>query len=127
LSKKRGPHLLDVGFLFVSGVRAAWGNQPSTKTSTRTSNSDEICGLAKPTADDSFSSVKTLITFIAIAAVSVTGAGFYYVSSNSAKAESECSASKEECDEKATCDEGVKPDCGAECMDQKMTEDQNPT
>jgi hypothetical protein len=71
--------------------------------------------------------VKTLITFIAIAAVSVTGAGFYYVSSNSAKAESECSASKEECDEKATCDEGVKPDCGADCMDEKMTEDQNPT
>tara|TARA_B110000467_G_scaffold66711_1_gene60791 strand:- start:1465 stop:1818 length:354 start_codon:yes stop_codon:yes gene_type:complete len=114
-------------FYLFRGVRAAYGNQPSTKTSTRTSNSDEICGLAKPTADDSFSFVKTLITFIAIAAVSVTGAGFYYVSSNSAKAESECSASKEECDEKATCDEGVKPDCGADCMDQKMTEDQNPT
>ena len=86
-----------------------------------------LYGLVKPTADDSFAAMKALITFIAIAAVSVTGAGFYYVSSNSAKAESECSASKEECDEKATCDEGAKPDCGADCIDQKMTEDQNPT
>ena len=83
-----------------------------------------------------FAAMKALITFIAIAAVSVTGAGFYYVSSNSAKAESECSASKEECsaskeecDEKATCDEGAKPDCGAktDCTDQKKAEDQNPT
>ena len=73
--------------------------------------------------------MKALITFIAIAAVSVTGAGFYYVSSNSAKVESECSTSKEECDQKAPCDEGSKPDCDAkrDCTDQKMTEDQNPT
>ena len=73
--------------------------------------------------------MKALVTFIAIAAVSVTGAGFYYVSSNSAKAESECSASKVECDQKATCDEGAKPDCGAktDCADQKKAEDQNPT
>ena len=104
---------------------------------------DDIYGLAKPTADDSFAAMKALITFIAIAAVSVTGAGFYYVSSNSAKAESECSASKEECsaskeecsaskeecDQKATCDEGAKPDCGAktDCTDQKKAEDQDPT
>ena len=48
---------------------------------------------------------KALVTFIAIAAVSVGGAGFYYVSSNSAKAESECSASKEECSaSKEECD-----------------------
>ena len=93
----------------------------------------QIYGLAKPAADDSFAAMKALITFIAIAAVSVTGAGFYYVSSNSIKAESECSASKEECsteecDEKATCDEGAKSDCGAkECTDQKKAEDQNPT
>ena len=94
-----------------------------------------LYGLVKPTADDSFAAMKALITFIAIAAVSVTGAGFYYVSSNSTKAEAECSASKEECsaskeecDEKATCDEGAKPDCGAkECTDQKKAEDQNPT
>ena len=91
-------------------------------------------GLVKPTADDSFAAMKALITFIAIAAVSVTGAGFYYVSSNSAEAEAECSASKEECsaskdecDEKATCDEGAKSDCGTECTDQKKAEDQNPT
>ena len=79
--------------------------------------------------------MKALITFIAIAAVSVTGAGFYYVSSNSAKAEAECSASKgeclpltEECGLKAPCDEGAKPDCGdKECTDQKKAEDQNPT
>ena len=97
---------------------------------------DDIYELAKPTADDSFAAMKALVTFIAIAAVSVTGAGFYYVSSNSAKAESECSASKEECsaskeecDQKATCDEGAKPDCGAktDCADQKKAEDQNPT
>ena len=70
--------------------------------------------------------MKALVTFIAIAAVSVGGAGFYYVSSTS---ESECSASKEECDQKATCDEGAKPDCGAktDCTDQKKAEDQNPT
>ena len=94
-----------------------------------------LFGLVKPTANDSFAAMKALITFIAIAAVSVTGAGFYYVSSNSTKAEAECSASKEECsaskeecDEKATCDEGAKPDCGAkECTDQKKAEDQNPT
>ena len=94
-----------------------------------------LYGLVKPTADDSFAAMKALITFVAIAAVSVTGAGFYYVSSNSTKAEAECSASKEECsaskeecDEKATCDEGAKPDCGAkECTDQKKAEDQNPT
>ena len=95
-----------------------------------------LYGLVKPTADDSFAAMKALITFIAIAAVSVTGAGFYYVSSNSAEAEAECaaskeecSASKEECDEKATCDEGAKPDCGAktDCTDQKKAEDQNPT
>ena len=73
--------------------------------------------------------MKALITFIAIAAVSVTGAGFYYVSSTSAKAESECSASKVECAQKATCDEGANPDCGAKpaCTDQKKAEDQNPT
>ena len=82
--------------------------------------------------------MKALITFIAIAAVSVTGAGFYYVSSTSAKAESECSASKEECAQKATCDEGAKPDCGLlfgqpdcgakpACTDQTKAEDQNPT
>ena len=80
--------------------------------------------------------MKALITFIAIAAVSVTGAGFYYVSSNSAKAESECSASKgeylpltEECGLKAPFDEAAKPDCGAKpaCTDQKKAEDQNPT
>ena len=97
---------------------------------------DDIYGLAKPTADDSFAAMKALITFIAIAAVSVTGAGFYYVSSNSAKAEAECSASKgeclpltEECGLKAPCDEGAKPDCGAKpaCTDQKKAEDQNPT
>lgn len=88
-----------------------------------------LYGLVKSTADDSLTAMKALITFIAIAAVSVTGAGFYYVSSNSAKVESECSASKEECDQKATCDEGSKPDCDAktDCTDQKMTEDQNPT
>ena len=88
-----------------------------------------LYGLVKPTADDSLVAMKALITFIAIAAVSVTGAGFYYVSSNSAEAESECSASKEECDQKATCDEGAKPDCGAktDCADQKKAEDQNPT
>ena len=88
-----------------------------------------LYGLVKPTADDSLVAMKALITFIAIAAVSVTGAGFYYVSSNSAKAESECSASKVECDQKATCDEGAKPDCGAktDCADQKKAEDQNPT
>ena len=87
--------------------------------------------------------MKALITFIAIAAVSVTGAGFYYVSSTSAKAEAECSASKEECSaskeecsaskeecaQKATCDEGANSDCGAKpaCTDQKKPEDQNPT
>ena len=80
--------------------------------------------------------MKALITFIAIAAVSVTGAGFYYFSSTSAKAESECSASKEECSaskeecaQKATCDEGANSDCGAKpaCTDQKKPEDQNPT
>ena len=94
-----------------------------------------LYGVVKPTADDSLVAMKALITFIAIAAVSVTGAGFYYVSSNSAKAEAECSASKEECsaskeecDEKAPCDEAAKPDCGAkECTDQKKAEDQNPT
>ena len=36
-----------------------------------------------------FAAMKALITFIAIAAVSVGGAGFYYVSSNSAKAEAD--------------------------------------
>ena len=88
-----------------------------------------LYGLVKPTADDNLAAMKALITFIAIAAVSVTGAGFYYVSSNSAKAESECSAAKEECDQKATCDEGAKPDCGAktDCTAQKKAEDQNPT
>ena len=94
---------------------------------------DDIYGLAKPTADDSFAAMKALITFIAIAAVSVAGAGFYYVSSTS---ESECSASKgecfpltEECGLKAPCDEAGKPDCGAKpaCTDQKKAEDQNPT
>ena len=42
-----------------------------------------LYGLAKPTADDSFASMKALVTFIAIAAVSVAGAGVYYVSSTS--------------------------------------------
>ena len=77
--------------------------------------------------------MKALVTFIAIAAVSVTGAGFYYVNSTS---ESECSASKgeclpltEECGLNAPCDEASKPDCGAktDCADQKKAEDQNPT
>ena len=93
-----------------------------------------LYGLVKSTADDILTAMKALITFIAIAAVSVTGAGFYYVNSNSAKVESECSTSKEECsteecDQKAPCDEGSKPDCDAktDCTDQKMTEDQNPT
>ncbi len=73
--------------------------------------------------------MKALVTLIAIAAVSVGGAGFYYVSSNSAKSESECSASKEECGLKAPCDEIAKPDCGAKpaCTDQKKAEDRNPT
>jgi hypothetical protein len=80
--------------------------------------------------------MKALITFVAIAAVSATGAGFYYVSSNSAKAEAECSASKgeclpltEECGLKAPCDEGANPDCGAkpDCNNLKKAEDQNPT
>ena len=93
-----------------------------------------LYGIVKPTADDSLAAMKALVTFIAIAAVSVGGAGFYYVSSNSAKAE--CSASKEECSPlteecglKAPCDEGAKPDCGAKpaCTDQKKAEDQNPT
>ena len=61
--------------------------------------------------------MKALVTFIAIAAVSVGGAGFYYVSSTSesecSASKEDCSASKEECDQKATCDEGAKPDCGA--------------
>ena len=92
-----------------------------------------LYGLVKPTADDSFAAMKALITFIAIAAVSVTGAGFYYVNSTSesecSASKEECSASKEECDQKATCDEGAKPDCGAktDCADQKKAEDQNPT
>ena len=76
--------------------------------------------------------MKALVTFIAIAAVSVGAAGFYYVSSTS---EAECSASKgeclpltEECGLNAPCDEGAKLDCGAkECTDQKKAEDQNPT
>ena len=99
--------------------------------------------------------MKALVAFIAIAAVSVAGAGFYYVTSTSnkvlyeANSESECSASKgeclplteecglkapcdegaKECDLKAPCDEGAKPDCGAktDCTDQKKAEDQNPT
>ena len=108
---------------------------------TRTPNFDDIYGLAKSTADDSFAAMKALVAFIAIAAVSVAGAGFYYVTSTSnkvlyeANSESECSASKEEClpltEEcglKAPCDEAAKPDCGAkECTDQKKAEDQNPT
>ncbi len=75
-------------------------------------------GLAIPTADDSFAAMKALITFIAIAAVSVAGAGFYYVSSTS---ESECPASTGECGMKKPCDEAAKPDCGAnpDCTDQK--------
>ena len=42
-----------------------------------------LYGLVKPTADDIFAAMKALVTFIAIAAVSVAGAGFYYVSSTS--------------------------------------------
>ena len=77
--------------------------------------------------------MKALLALTAIVAVSATGAGFYYVSSTSeaesecSASQEECSASKEECDEKATCDEGAKPDCGTECTDQKKAEDQNPT
>ncbi|MDB4669028.1 hypothetical protein OAF50_03800, partial [bacterium] len=40
-------------------------------------------GLAMPITDDSFAEMKALVTFIAIAAVSVAGAGVYYVSSTS--------------------------------------------
>ena len=36
-----------------------------------------------PITDDSFAAMKALVTFVAIAAVSVAGAGVYYVSSTS--------------------------------------------
>ena len=104
---------------------------PSARISARTSNFDNIYGLAKSTAGDILAAMKALLALTAIVAVSATGAGFYYVSSASeaecSASKEECSASKEECDEKATCDEGAKPDCGTECTDQKKAEDQNPT
>ena len=71
-----------------------------------------------------FAAMKALITFIAIAAVSVAGAGVYYVSSTSEPVQRGST-----CGQKAPCDEAAKPDCGAkpDCTDQKKTEDQNPT
>jgi hypothetical protein len=91
--------------------------------------------LAKATAGEKKAVMKalldrTLLVITAFAAVSVAGAGFYYVSSAS---EPPRPGSRGGCPgpayEAAKPDCGEKPDCGSEpaCTDQKKAEDQNPS